>query len=220
MASGLALSADPVREYTRPTLQYYVDNVLAYVPPGTVILGNGDHVIGGFLYGLRAERQRTDVDFVAVDLLTAGWYREQTSRKLSVPLERPASLAGPDRVERWIEQLHAAGKIVMLSGRIVRGLESRFPTYPEGPLIRVLPKGSVPPPPDAVEAANVALYSAFRIEGAPPQSRDTWNGLVHSNYAETWFALSGAFKASGDEAAAARCRARAVELAPWFAAAM
>jgi hypothetical protein len=107
----------------------------------------------------------------------------------------------------------------VLSGRIGRGLESRFPTYPEGPLIRVLPKGSFPPSPSTLEAVNVALYSAFRIEGAPPQSRDTWSGLVHSQYAETWFALSGAFKASGDDAAAARCRARAVELAPWFAAA-
>jgi len=211
--AGFALSMEPVREYTRPTLQYYVDNVLAYVPPGTVILGNGDHVIGGFLYGLLAQRQRADVGFIAVDLLNADWYRARTSRKLGVALSPPA---GAERVERWIEQLQAAGKVVMLSGRIVRGLESRFPSYPEGPLVRVLPKGSFAPPPGAVEARNLALYSAFRLEAAPPASRDTWSGVVQSQYAEPWQVLSGAFKAIGDDAAAARCRERAVELAPWL----
>lgn len=215
MGSGLAVSADGVREYTRPTLQYYVDNVLAYVPPGSVILVNGDHVIGGFLYGLRAERQRADVDFVAVELLNTDWYRAQASRKLGIAFEPPR---GADRVERWVVQLHDAGRPVFLSGRIVRGLETRFPTYPEGALVRVLPRGTVPPPPAAVEAENVALYSEFRLEGAPPQSRDTWNGQVHSQYAETWSVLSRAFQATGDAAGAARCRARAVELAPWYGA--
>jgi hypothetical protein len=213
LASGFALSAHPVREYTRPTVQYYVDNVLAYVPQGTVLMGDGDHLVAGFLYGLRAQKQRNDVEFVSIQLLSADWYRERASRKLGVRLSRQV---GPDRLERWIEALLEARKTVMLAGVLAPGLENRLPSFPEGSLVRVLPKGTAPPPPDVLENMNLEIYSKFLIEASPPAA-GTWSGLVHANYARTWTALSSAFAAKGREVEARRCRERAIELAPWLA---
>jgi hypothetical protein len=213
LVAGFSLAAEPVREYTRPTLQYYVDNVLGYVPKNTVLLGGGDHLVAGFLYGLRGQKQRDDVEFISIQLMNADWYRERTSRKLGVRL---AGQGGTERVERWVEQLLGAGKIVMLAGEIPTGLEKRFPTYPEGSLVRVLPRGTAPPPPDVLEAINRGIYSGFRIESAPPRESTAWNRLVHSYYARTWASLSRAFAAEGRDVEARRCRARASELAPWL----
>ena len=212
LACGFALSADPVREASRPTLQYYVDNVLGFVPKETVLLGDGDHLVAGFLYGLRAQDRRRDVEFLSPRLLNAEWYRESASRRLGVSLSAPV---GPRPLERWIEELIAAKKTVLLAGVLPPGLETHFPTYPEGSLVRVLPKGTLPPQPEQVEALNLEIYSRFRIEGVAP-APGTWNRLVQANYARTWLALSSAFSAKGREVEARRCRERAVELAPWL----
>jgi hypothetical protein len=215
LVSGFSLAADPVREYTRPTLQYYVDNVLAYVPAGTVLVGDGDHLVAGFLYGLRGQKQRNDVEFLSPQLLNADWYRERASRKLGVRLVRRE---GPKSVDHWLEQLLTAGRTVMLAGTIPSGLEQRFSTIPEGSLVRVLPKGTPAPPPELLEAMNLKIYSGFDIEAEPPREASAWNRLVHSYYARTWVALSRAFAARAQVVEARRCRARALKLAPWLAA--
>jgi hypothetical protein len=129
----------------------------------------------------------------------------------------PIALGADDRLDlvALVANLLATGHPVFLAGFVPNGIERSFPTYPYGPLVRVLPPGTLPPSPDTVERANVELLSRFRLEPTPPSSPNGWGGLVHTDYAAPWLALADVFARDGNLVRARACRHRARVLAPW-----
>jgi hypothetical protein len=210
--AGLSLSFERVREYSRPTLQLYVENVLAFVPARTVILGVGDDKFSGFLYALRALRARPDVTFLAPQLLFAPWYREEESARLGI------ALSPPDghhlRVAEIVTQLLRAGHPVAFAGFVAEGLDRTFATYPLGPLVFASTPAEPAPPPDALERMNLEVTSGFRLEPSPPARGDGWAGALQEDYAIPWRSLAAAFETGGQPERARACLARAAAISP------
>jgi hypothetical protein len=214
LGAGFALSSVDEREASRPSVEYYVENVLGSLPGGAVVFGSSDYRFGGFLYASRALKLRPDVAFVSPRLLNASWYRAQTSRRLGVAIDAPHG--NPPDMTPLIATLLRAARPVALAGANGTRLAPSFVTYPLGAVVRVFLPGTAAPSPERLEPMNLDVFSRFRLERTAPASPDDWPALVALDYATPWLTLADAFTSEGKAERAAACRARAMAFAPWL----
>jgi hypothetical protein len=218
-AVGALLAYPSVREHHRPTVELYVRNALRIAPARSIIAGTGDHRFGGFLYARYALGLRTDVVFVNPRLLLGDWYPVRISRTLGFEVVR-----GKDRVldgAALTTQLLSTGRPLFFTDWFARGLEIHAPSYPLGPLVRIVPRVTDIPLPDALLAANEAVEGELEIEPNPPRDPHTWSGDLQKDYARPWSVLADAFRRArreGDGKRAEACERRARALAPWLVA--
>lgn len=212
--SAAAASALPeVREHHRPTVEIYLRDALATVEPDAIVLGSGDHRLFGFVWADRVLGLRRDVTFVDPRMLHYGWYHRRSSERARLALVAPTG--GSLDTVALADGVLEAGRPLYLTDAFTKAILSTHPSYPVGPLVRVLPKGARPPPPDALEAMNEAIFARFRLEPTPPDDPTSWAGDCRLAYARPWVALAEARAASGDRAGALRAAERAEALAPW-----
>lgn len=214
LGAGFALSAVDEREASRPSVEFYVENVLGSLPDAAVVFGSSDYRFGGFLYASRALKLRPDIAFVSPRLLNAPWYRVETSRRIGVAIDPPHG--NPPDMTPLIATLLRAGRPVALAGANGTRLAPSFVTYPLGAVVRVFLPGSSAPAPAELEQANLDVFSRFRLESTAPASSDDWPALVALDYATPWLTLADAFTAFAEPDRAATCRARARAFAPWL----
>lgn len=212
-----ALTLPDVREDHRPTTDLYVRNVLAIAPKDAILVGSGDDRIGGFLYARCALRARPDVQFLSAHLLLTDWYPRQVSARLGLDVVRGERGPGDEHPTldgaALMAQLVSTGRPVFVTDWFARGLDRSIPSYPWGPLVRVVPSWKQIPAPDALYAENEAVFDRLVVEPSPPAA-GTWAGVRARDYARPWLVLADAFERAGDVEKAGAARARARALAP------
>jgi hypothetical protein len=213
LAVGFARGLPRVRAAERPAVQLYAENALRLAPPDSVILGGGDARLGAFLYARYALGARPDVVFVSPRLLLAPWYRARIERQLGVAI---AVRDGRDRVldvTALLDTLLATGRPLFVTDPFSEAI-ARFPSYPIGPLIRIVPRREEVPSPAALEAMNLDASARFVREPEPVAGPEPWGDALAADYARPWEVLAVAFRVMGDEARAEASVARAREAAP------
>jgi hypothetical protein len=209
--AGAALSALEVVEHHGEGVEAWMRDALETAPPRAVILGTGDHRLGAMLYAKHALHLREDLEYVDAWLLLDDVYRARAGARLGIEIVAPVdhSLSTPVVAA----QIVATDRPLFLADVFSRGIPTAFPTYPVGPLIRVLPSGAPLPDLRDLFHENDELVKRFRTPKLPPPPLDTWDGDLRGAYVEPWFFLASAFERAGDAATAAACRSRAAQLA-------
>ena len=206
-----------VQAHQTPTLERYLRNVLGFAPKGSIILVSSDDLVGGFLYTRCALGVRPDVEVITPRLLLADWYWPRVSARLGFEVEHGVR-SSPDgepvmAASTLLTQLVETGRPVLLDGWFANGLETRFPSYPVGPLIRVASSWKDVPGPDDLFDANDELFHMMELDPSPPR-KETWAGVRFASYARPWRVLASAFEREGNVGRAQACRARADALQP------
>jgi hypothetical protein len=149
--------------------------------------------------------------------LLTDWYPLQVSARLGFPVlrgERPDGAPVPTLSARsLVAQLLATGRPVFLTDWFAKGLDRQTPSYPLGPLIRVVRDPREVPDPVTLLAWNEEAFAKLALEPTLPRA-GTWAGMRMLDYARPWNVLASAFDAGGDKARADACRARAGSLTP------
>jgi len=211
VAVRAVVSYPAVAEHHRPTIDLYMRNVLAYVPDRALVVSEGDDRTGAFMYARCAVGLRTDVDTVNPRLLFYGWYADQVSARLGFPVVR-----GKDGVlsaAALLVQLEKSGRPVFLTSWPAAGVDETFPSYPIGPLLRIVPSKKDVPDPFTLLAMNERAFDQMDLEETLPAPH-TWAGERMHDYARPWTVLGSAFDAMGDPGRAEACRRRARALTP------
>jgi hypothetical protein len=213
IAARAASSGLEVTAHHRPTTERYLTNVLGMVPPNSIVIAVGDDLVGGFEYMQCELGKRPDVVAVSPQLLLSEWYGRRISNAVGAPIEHGVTPPGHTvptlNGTKVVEDLVRTGRPVFITKWFLPNLETQFPSYPIGPLIRIAP----PPPPDVLERMNDEVFAQLVLDETPPVVH-TWAGARYVEYGRTWAALAAAYDKQGDHDAAARCRAKAMTLMP------
>ena len=87
----------------------------------------------------------------------------------------------------------------------------RFPSYPVGPLVRLVRRREDVPSPQRLLEDNEALAARFVREPLPVPGPEPWGDALLPDYARPWASLADAFDRGGDAERAAALRRRAEE---------
>lgn len=201
---ALVVALPNVSRYRTPAMENMVRNTLASMPPDAVILGgNVDELDVGIRYLQLALGQRPDVLFFRVHDAAVDWYRAKFAPYgLVLPPGTPYS------PEAAVELFLARGRPVFVYWW-EKELRAKFPSYPFGVLVRLLPPGTAPPPIDVVFAQNREMFLGFDLAYPLPGKHDEFATWVHRKYAGTWGRLAEDLQAAGKP----REAAMAIELA-------
>ncbi len=163
-----------------PAVEREVRNTLASLPREAVYIGENDDIAGGIGYVQLVLGERLDVTYVHWPMIGLAWYRERVV---------PAGLVtDPRSLVHAVEGVLATGRPLFVDAS-ERGVLERFPHYPYGILVRVLPRDAHAPSLDEVLALNKAVYATFRLGYELPGADDEWATAVHRRYARTWEVL-------------------------------
>jgi hypothetical protein len=210
--AGAALSVLDVVEHHGEGVEAWMRDALETTPPRAVILGTGDHRLGAMLYAKHALHLREDVEYVDARLLLDDTYRARAGARLDIELVAPVNHSLSTSVVA--AQIVATDRPLFLADVFSPAIPAAFPTYPVGPLIRVLPSGAPLPAPRALLLENDDLVKRFRAPQLAPPPVETWDGNLRAAYVDPWLFLASAFDHAGDPQTAAACRSRAAQLAP------
>jgi hypothetical protein len=162
----------------------HMRNVFAVAERGAVIMSASDAAFSGGLYG-RHVWGRSDVTIVFSGMNYA-WYAEMMRAELA------AGTTLATRPLYWLE-------------RPVSSPEIRPPTYPIGPLLRVVQPGEAMPSPVELFARNEALFSRLRLPTREQLARlDAWEASELVNYRRVWAEIGARLARQGNHALAAR----------------
>lgn len=211
------LAWDRVSESHRPTTEHYLRNVLSVAGPNAIVVGSGDDVTGAALYQRCALHTRPDVEIVSPHLLLGAWYPEQVSARLGFPVVRGVKGPGDENpklsLPDLLAQLVETGRPVYVTDWYVPGVEKKIPSYPVGPLIRIVRSAQEIPPPDALLAENLKTLKSLELEATPP-AKDSWGGVRMKAYARPFLVLAAAYEAEGKPQRAELCRKTASAFLP------
>lgn len=211
------LSGADVVAHHRPTTERYLHNVLGFLPPNSIVLAAGDDIVGGFEYMQCVLAKRRDVVVIAPHLLLADWYGTRVDAKLGFSAVRGSVKPGDDEptleVIPLVNQLVASNRPVFITKWFTPNLERAFPSYPLGPLIRIVRTPANVPAPSALMRENEGVFAHFMLDASPPVA-STWAAVRYADYGRTWNVLAPALEHEGDAVAAHQCRERARMFAP------
>jgi hypothetical protein len=199
-----------VDEYTRPTVQRYVENTVASVRPKAVIFGTGDHRMRGFLYLHHALGRARDIVYVDEMLLARPWYRARVARLTGVEsLAAGGAPSSTTSLAGAAQALMAQGWNVYLTARPRSSAPEPLASYPVGTVVRLLAPGEIAPSPAELLELNDRLYRRFQTEARPPGRYPSWSSSHVPDYATSWHELARAFEEAGEKEKAAECLRRA-----------
>ena len=197
----------------RPDVEAYARNVLVLAPPRAILVGDGDQRLGAFCYARYALGLRPDVEYIDARMLLAAWYRHRVSAAIGVPLPEPVERSLG--IAKVTAVLLSTGRPVFFTDQVHPAPFEAFPSYPIGPLIRVLSPGSTVP--DLVSLLEENLQVSKRLELAhDPPPQDSWGASLYEDYARPYLTLKGAFARAGDRPRFERCWSQVQALAPWL----
>lgn len=206
IAAGTAVALPGLRRAHSPALERAVATMLATAPANAIVIASGDHIAGGGAYLQLARGQRPDVTIVSPGMTGMGWYRARIAHALGT-----APLAHRDDGAVFAQAI-ATGRPVLIDRALADKLA--VATVPLGPLRRVIPAGTTPPPLDTVLADNRAWFDRVDLDYPPPRTDDDWPAVIHTEYFETWAKLTSMLRAAGRTDDAKVTQARATALAP------
>lgn len=204
-----ALSLPHVQRAHVPAVEYGVRNTLRSLPPDAVVIGAADDLLNGTNYLQLARGERPDVVYVQWALVGLEWYRERIAARVT-PV--PPGLVDVSHV-LFARDVLATGRPLFVDST-ERLIIANFPTYPHGPLFRVLAPGQAIPPVLETFALNQRLFAAFEIPYATPGADDAWPSEIHRKYAIPWRMLARQLTRANRPAEAAWALEAAQTLAP------
>lgn len=179
-------------------LERYADDVLSTVPARAIVITHGDHQLGSLVYARHGLGKRSDVTIVGAKLLLADWHRERVARAIGVELPEPR-----DHTLAFVPTLAAmlsTDREVYMTEPIVDRLAA--PTYPIGPVIRVVHDPALVPEPARLFAMNREAERRYLNTPDERASAGTWASATLESYARPWATLATALEQGGDRAAA------------------
>lgn len=210
----LPLAAAPSLDHPRrghsPAVDRGARNLLRAMPEGAVVIASGDDLYFCIGYAQLVDGVRPDVHHIALELMTLPWYRADSSRRLGFDVLVPGE--GYASVKLAAAVLEHGDPLFVDSGQ--KYILDEFPSYPFGPVIRVLPKGTPLPPIDQVRAENQRVVDSYDLAYPKPSAGDGWAAVVHRRYAKPWVALALAYDKLGRTEDAERASQIAGALAP------
>jgi hypothetical protein len=209
--AAAAPSLDHVRRAHTPAVDRFARNLLRALPEGAVVIASGDDVYFGVGYAQLVDKLRPDVHHIALELMTLPWYQQQTSARLGFDAVK---LPGEDFASVKLAEAVLARGVPLFVDTRQRYILAALPSYPYGPVIRVLPRGAVAPGLDEVRAINQKLVEGYDLAYPRPDRTDGWAAVVHLRYARPWTTLADAFEQLGRTEDAAEARGIAAALAP------
>ena len=195
-----------LRARHRTGVALYADDALLALPDRAIVLGTNDARFGAFLYAqYGSASDPTSPSSTRASSSPPGNLRARRARaRLGAP-----SGARLDARRRAAPRRHARdGAPGVRDRRVLRRGRAR-PSYPIGPLIRLVASPADLPSPDDVERANAALADRFAREPLPLPGPEPWSDALAVDFARPWDALANLFDCRGESARAAACRARA-----------
>ncbi|MBX3214438.1 MAG: DUF2723 domain-containing protein [Labilithrix sp.] len=193
------------------TIELYLKNVFAMLPPRAILIASSDDQVGGFEYMQCALDARPDVDVISPHLLLTPWYAARVSARVGFEVvhgEPSPPRASPVlQSSRLVEQLLTSGRPLFITRWFAHGLEQRYASYPIGPVIRVVGDWSAVPSPRTLYDSNVELFNTLTLGPRPP--RGSWSAARLADYGRTWTVLARALEETGAPELAADCRERA-----------
>ncbi|MBA3398073.1 MAG: DUF2723 domain-containing protein [Deltaproteobacteria bacterium] len=192
IAAVASLSLDHVRRIHSPALELQARNILRSLPTDAVLLAGTDDIGGGVNYVQLVRGERPDVLYVHWPLMALDWYRARiAARGLTLDLGLPGSPS-----VRFAEAALAQGRPVVVDHGQAN-IFAKLPSYPFGPMMRVLPRGATPPSLDEVVTLNKEIYARFDLGYEPPRVGDEWPADIHFKYAWTWNYLGERLRRAG-----------------------
>lgn len=214
--AACALGAYPsVAAEQGPEVERSVLDALDTAAPRAVVLGVSDDLTFGFPYAQRALGRRGDVLFVNPSLLLLEPYRRRVERSLGASLSAVSRARNVDTAALASVVL-GLGRPLYLAEAASPVITRSFPSYPDGLLVRVLPRGSAAPTLREVLGANERRFAAYRQQPAAEAPTTPWLRNARERYARPWLTLADAVRSAGRPDIAERLRVRASMYAPWF----
>ena len=183
-----------------PAVEYQAKNLLASLPDRAVLIGGDDDVGGGVFYEQLVMHERPDVSYLHAPLFGLPWYRARL-------------YAQGFASDGLIDDAMQKGRAVFIQATLKDAIAA-FPHYRYGIVMRLLPRGTEPPPVEQVAAINEALYSTFELPYARPGEGDEWAAAVHTRYARAWQVIAAELEAAGKHAQAEHAAELAREIGP------
>ena len=188
-------------------VQRGVDNMLRNLPDNAAVITRFDDLFCGSNYLQIIDGVRPDVRVMTPTLDPI-----RLARYGLEPPARPVAEMTSPGIE-LAELLLQRGLPVFVDNRETDIL-SRFPHYPYGTLIRILPRGAKLPSIDEQRAMNEKLYERFVFDYEPPGASDDFPALAQLRYADPWTAIGQQYEAAGRLDEARKMYAIAFALAP------
>ncbi|MFH1466021.1 MAG: DUF2723 domain-containing protein [Pseudomonadota bacterium] len=206
---ALNLPRAPHRGWT--VLDDYLHNLLADLPPGSLVLCPGDSELFAMRYLQAVTHERVDVAFVDPAMLGYPWYRDLLAREHpDLVLDRSA----PGLAAANLARVPVFAAFDLFTDPAL----AATPAYPWGAVtMRLLPPGAPLPSPATLEPRMRAALAGYTLRSrvdTPFEARQTYEVFAWDQYARAFATLAGAWRAAGDPEAEARCRATAQELSP------
>ncbi len=179
-----------VSRFHTPAMENAARNTLRSLPPRAVVMSNvADDLDVATRYLQLTEDERTDVLYFRYPDLVVPWY----AAKVGVA---PASAVA------LVERFHTEGRPVFVNWW-EKDLRAKYPSYPFGILVRLLPVGAPVPALEEQFATNRSLFETFDLAYPLPGKADDFATWVHRKYAGTWGRLSSDLAAAGNRELAA-----------------
>jgi hypothetical protein len=219
VAAGLAvlgfvtaalLSAPELLRVRTPAVEHAMRGVLHGLPANAVAIGSGDIPYFGIGYLQVACGERPDVTYIYWSSVAIQWYRERLARR-GIVVDTAAHGAPSLRLA---EQILASGRPLFVDLSL-RNVLASFPSYPDGTLFRVLPRGQARPSLDELAAINRAWFAALDLHYPHPGLDDEYPTVIHDEYAATWQLIVDAFAAAGRRDDADAATREMQQIAPW-----
>lgn len=188
----------------------YGRDLLRPLPPGAVLLIDGDAEFSALTWLQEVGAVRPDVGVLHLGLLGHRWYVEAMRRRTPA-LDLPFT-PGEARAREIVESAHRAGIALFGSMAVASRLAARWAVVPFGLGVQVLAPGSRPPTTAALEAIQRALTEDVARRTWPRVEPTATEARVLEAYGAGWSQLALAYDAAGQRGLAARARTAAAAL--------
>ncbi|MEO8704839.1 MAG: DUF2723 domain-containing protein [Kofleriaceae bacterium] len=207
----LAFASLPyLARFHSPAMERFVRNTLRALPPDAVIIGNTNIIDVGTRYLQLTQGERPDILFFrGGGVVELDWYRQRFAR-YGIRLAKPPGRESPFELT---EQIFALGRPLFVHSTELL-LLGNYPSYPYGTLVRVLPRGTQPPPSTEILTMNRDLFARYDLDYATPGPDDEVLTSAHGQYVTMWQSIGQLLRRDGKVAEAAWAFDLARQLAP------
>jgi hypothetical protein len=190
IAVPAALRYPAIDQHDNHVARLFAEDVLRSLPPGSVLLGNGDEIAFPVAYLQSVEHQRPDVTFAALELLKGQWYITQLHRR-DPALVVPFAQYDPSRPDATLRALVEANprRTFALVGPVTDStLDGVYWLYRRGLVEELAPMARDVGIGEA-EGENSRLMASYRLPAASKIRRNTFEISYLEKYARVAAAM-------------------------------
>lgn len=201
-----------------PHAMIYARDVLATMPPGSVLYAVDDHLFLGLQYILRVEKKRPQVSVIAPSRLIRERYHRQVTQRIGVEIpyeENKKSKRTFNLVNFTSHLLNNGVEVFLVDGSLKAGVLATYPSHPQGLLVKIYPRNAKLPAPHKLIVEHERLFRDVYLMPAKQNPKPmTWAHMVLTRYREKWTVFVPVFEQLGLKEYAERCKIIANDYLP------